>query len=166
MENVRLVRELPQNETIDWPPHSYPEFLQVELSSDFNLNEANTGPGLYTDADFCPLRNSNRLIAFEPIAADQHAVEGWRRGRQLTRDRRDGRYHYFVYVVPTSPARKLFNNSEDQIPAYDLRQQRRSICVRFFVPGYNIIASHSDPVEVPTDMIEKAFESKPQSSSS
>ena len=166
MEEVRLVRELPQNETIDWPAHPYPEFLRVELSSDFNLNTANTGPGLYTDGDSCPLRNPDRLIAFGPIATDRLAVESWRRGKQLAPNRRDGRYHYFVYVVPSSAPRKSFANSNDLIPAYDLRKQERSICLRFHVPGYNIIRSRSDTVEVPKAMLAEVLRPQPQPSRS
>ena len=161
VEDARLVRDLPQNETLDWPRHSHPEYLRIELSSLFDLSGANTGPGLYTDADFCPLRDSHRLIAFEPIAKDEVAVGH----RRLRPDRRDGRFHYFVYVVPSSPSRKLFANSEDQIPEYDLRQQRRDICLRAFVPGYNITPSRSDIIRVSADTLARGLTTTYQSSS-
>lgn len=158
LEEVTLVRELPQNDTLDWPAHPYPEFLRIELSSEANLNTANTGPGLYTDADFCPLRNSNRLIAFEPIATDERALQDYRRGRKLVANARDGRFHYFVYVVPSSSQRKPYTNSTDNIPAYDLRRQKQDICLRFFVPGYNLITSRSDVVRIPTQVLARALD--------
>lgn len=159
LEDVRVVQQLPQRNTPDWPAYPYSQYLRIELSSEFNLNTANTGPGLYTDADFCPLRDPNRLIAFGPVANDELPVESWKRQQRLAPDRRDGRYHYFVYVVPSSSQRKLFTNSTDQIPAYDLRHDQRPICIRFFVPGYNIIKSRSDAVEIPAQSIARALSS-------
>jgi len=153
------VRQLPHNDTLDWPAHPYSEYLRIELSSEFNLNAAHTGPGLYTDADFCPLSNADQIIAFEPVASDELAVEDWRRGKGLSPDSRDRRYHYFVYVVPSSPPRKLYSNSEDQIPGYDLRRQRSDLCFRFYVPGYNIIPSRSDTVRVPVEVLARALAS-------
>ena len=163
LEDVRVVRQLPQNDTLDWPAHPYPELLRIELSSEANLNTANTGPGLYTDADFCPLRDSNRLIAFEPIGTDERAVQDYAGGRKLIAHQRDGRFHYFVYVVPNSAQRKPYTNSADDIPAYDLRRQKQDICLRFVVPGYNIVAPRSDVVRIPAQVLARALN---QSSSS
>jgi hypothetical protein len=156
IDDVRLVAALPQNDTLDWPPHPYPEFLRIELSSSFDLSGVNTGPGLYTDADFCPLRNSHRLIAFGPISNDETYVDG--RSRRLEPDPRDGRYHYLVYVVPSSPPRKLYTNSKQQIPGYDLRKQKQEICLRFFIPGYNLVPSRSDVLRISSDRLTSSIE--------
>ncbi len=159
IEDVRLVRAMPPA-AIDGrrlPP--YPEYVRVELSSETSLYAANTGPGLYTNGDFCPLRDPNRLIAFGPVASNGHAVESWKRDKALTPDKRDKRYHYFVYVVPSTPPRKLFANSEDAITAYDLRRQKRDVCLRFFVPGYNISPSRSETVHIHAVALASAFNS-------
>ncbi len=153
LEDVRLVRVIPSEAFIGVEPPPYAEYLQISLSSEANLYDAETGAGLYTDADFCPLRNPNQMIAFGPVAADGTGVESWRRETRLLPSPRDGRYHYLVFVVPRSPARKLYSNATETLPAYDLRADRRDICLRFHVPGYNIIPSRSGTVEVPAARI-------------
>jgi hypothetical protein len=101
-EDVRMVREIPPHLSVTGMLPPYPQYVRIELSSQANLNLAETGAGLYTEADFCPLREGNRMIAFGPAASDGKAVESWLRTGGLTPDRRDGRFHYFVYVVPGS----------------------------------------------------------------
>jgi hypothetical protein len=156
--DVRLVREIPPD-AVDGRSAPYAEYLRVELTSKTNLNRAKTGPGLYTDADFCPLRNPDRMIVFGPVGNDGKAVEGWRRDR-FAPDRRDGRYHYLIYVVPSSPPRKLFANSTGDIPGYDVGKEVRDLCVRFHVPGYNIIPSRSKTVRVAGALVKAAFQTK------
>ena len=156
LEDVRVVQALPPA-AADGKVEPNGEYLRVELSSQTSLYAAHTGPGLYTDADFCPLRNRDQLIAFEPIASDEKAVEDWKRRGALRQNPRDKRYHYFVYLVPSSPPRKLFTNSDDVIAGYDLRRQKRDICIRFFIPGYNIIPSRSDVVRIPAETLASAF---------
>lgn len=152
-EDVRLVQAIPAEAFDGLEPPPYGEYLQISLSSEANLYDADTGGGLYTDADFCPLRNPHRMIAFGPLAADGSAVENWRREARLSPNPRDGRYHYAVFVVPRSPARKPYSNATETIPAYDLRADRRGICLRFHAPGYHIIPSRSSAVEVPAARI-------------
>jgi hypothetical protein len=102
-----------------------------------------------------PIRGSNKLIAFGPIGKDGKPVEEYKRVDKLERGA-DGRYHYPVYVVTNAPARKLFTNSEDVIPPYDLRKSKRDICLRFFVPGYNITPSKSRTVRIPAATLANA----------
>ncbi len=156
VKHVKLVHALPPA-AIDGKSSQPGEYLRVELSSRTSLYAAQTGAGLYTDADFCPLRNRIRLIAFGPVASDENAVEDWKRKGPLTPDPRDNRYHYYVYLGPSSPPRKLLANWEDTIPAYDLRGQDRDVCLRFFIPGYNVIPSQSDVVRVSGETIASAF---------
>jgi hypothetical protein len=156
-EDVRLVPAIPPAAVNGMTNSPYPEFVRIELSSPTNLYDAKTGPGLYADADFCPLRNPNRMIVFGPVANDEDAVERWKRKKALTPDSRDKRYHYFVYVVPRSPPRKLFSNSKDTITGYDLRNQPRDICLCFHVPGYNIVPSRSDTVKIHAETLSAAF---------
>lgn len=147
LEDVRIVEHIPAEALDGGTAPSTAEYIRIEVSSKTSLYAAKTGPGLYTDADFCPLRDAHRLIAFGPIASDGKAVEDYKREEEL-RPERDGRYHYFVYVAPSSPPRKLFSNSDDVIPAYDVREKKGDVCLRFFVPGYNIIPSRSDTVRI------------------
>lgn len=159
LEEVRQVETAPAVAVDGRRTPSASKYLKVELSSDANLYTASTGPGLYTDADFCPLRDPHRLIAFGPIASDEKAVEDYKRDEEL-RPAPDGRYRYFVYVASSSPRRKLFDNSEDFIPAYDLRKQNRDVCIRFFVPGYHIVPSRSETVRIPANMLAAALKAK------
>ena len=156
LEDVRVVEDISQVAIEGMEFQAPSEYLRVELSSEASLYTANTGPGLYADADFCPLKNADQMIAFGPVATDEKAVESWKRDDVLQRDPHDQRYHYFVYIVPSSPQRKIFANSDDT-PAYDLRRQVRDVCVRFHVPGYNIQASSSNTVQIPANAIEGAF---------
>ena len=159
LEDVRTVQQIPA-EALDYkrrPDTS--RYIRVELSSLASLYAANTGPGLYTDADFCPLRDPYRLIAFAPLATDGKPVEDSKRDEEL-KPQRDGRYHYFVYLASNSPRRKLWDNSKDFVPAYDLRQGGRDVCVRFYVPGYNIIKSRSDIVRIPAKAIAEALDAE------
>lgn len=156
-EDVLLVHSLPTAAVDGKNPQPYREYLRVELSSQTSLFAAKAGPGLYTDADFCPLRDQNRLIAFGPVATDGNAVEDWKRKGALALNLRDKRYHYFVYLVPSSPPRKIFASSGHAMQAYDLRRQKQAVCLRFHIPGYNIIPSRSDVVQIHAETLASAF---------
>jgi|GEM_PF-3209888 len=157
-EDVRLVQAIPSEAFIGVEPPPYPEYLQITLSSEeASLYDADTGPGLYTDADFCPLRNPNQMIAFGPVSPDGSGVENWKRETRPSPNPRDGRYHYLVFVVPRSLARKPYSNATETIPEYDLRADGRDICLRFHVPGYNITPSRSATIEVPAARVAAAL---------
>lgn len=156
VKDVRIVQAMPLGDDPSGPNPPYPRYLRVELASPSSLYTAHTGPGLYTEADFCPFDNGDRIIAFGPQATDGHAVEDWKRHTPLKRDERDGLYHYFVYIVPNSPARKLFTNAKSEIAGYDIFAQRKPVCLQFFVPGYNITASRSNVIEIPAEAIAQA----------
>ncbi len=159
VQDAHLVRQLPQGDETAPFTNPYPEYLRIEISSRANLNAADTGAGLYVNADFCPFDNRDQIIAFGPLATDEHAVESWLRRDKLKPDHRDGRFHYFVYLVTKSPPRKIFSNSPNEIVGYDLVAQRQDICFRFSVPGYNIIPSQSDIVQVPIELVRNAIAS-------
>jgi hypothetical protein len=152
LEEVRQVEAAPAIAVDGRKTPSASRYFKIQLSSGTNLYAANTGPGLYTDADFCPLRDPNRLIAFGPIASDGKAVEDYKREDAL-KPGPDGRYHYFVYLASSSARRKLFDNSEDFMPAYDIGQRPKDVCIRFFVPGYNIVPSRSDIMRIPANKL-------------
>lgn len=155
VEQVQLVDNVPAEAVDGRRLPSGSDYFRIALSSETSLNAKDTGPGLYTEADYCPIRDSNRLIPFGPIANDGKPVEEYRRREKLERGA-DGRYHYLVYISASSPARKLFTNSEDVIPAYDLRQSKRDLCLRFFVPGYNITPSQSRTVRISAEALANA----------
>ena len=157
VQDVSIVREMPLGDEQSGPNPPYQRYLRVELASTASLYTAHTGPGLYTEADFCSLDDGDRIIAFGPQATDGHAVEDWKRNAPLKRDERDNLYHYFVYNVPASPARKLFANSGSKVAGYDIFSQRKQICIQFFVPGYNITASRSNMIEIPVEAISRAL---------
>ena len=157
VQDVRLVREMPLGDEHSRPNPPYSRYLRVELASTASLYALHTGPGLYTKADFCPFDDGDRIIAFGPQTTDGHAVENWKGNAPLKRDERDGLYHYFLYIVPASPARKLFANSGSEEASYDIFLQRKPICIQFFVPGYNITASQSNMIEIPAEAVTHAL---------
>lgn len=159
VDDVRLVHEFPVakdgfDDIADIASH-YPNFIRVAVSSSFNLSKADTGAGLYTDADFCPLNNA-QIVAFEPRASDGGFVDGWRRKSALTADPRDGLFHYYVYIAQAAPPRRIVTNPTEMYAAYDLKTGNRPVCFRFMVPGYTIGGSKSDIVVISADALSKA----------
>jgi hypothetical protein len=164
-EDASLVQSLPLGDNIlnEDRPYPYKEYLRIEVSSETNLNREETGAGLYIEADYCPIDNRKRIIAFGPMATDGHAFENWQRDKSLpfVTDKRDGKFRYVVYLVPASLARRDFGGPNGRlIKGYDLRAQKRAVCMRFFVPGYNIIASRSKEIMIPADAIYSALSKK------
>ncbi len=155
--DVRLVTEVPSELGIQANPPPYREFVRIELTSKFNLTAADTGGGLYADADFCPVTDWGQMIAFGPLDAEDVPVEGWRRNYKPARRQEDGQYHYTVYLVPTSEPRKPYSNAENTFAGYDLRKSERDVCLRFFIPGYNITKSVSDTIKVPRRKMKEAL---------
>ncbi len=159
--DVRLVTKAPSELGIQDNPPPYSEFVRIDLTSEFNLTDAETGPGLYTDADFCPVEDWGRMIAFEPLDAEMRPVEDWKREGAPARRHKDGRYHYSVYLVPSSGPRKPYSNAENTYAGYDLRQSERDVCLRFFVPGYNITKSASDTIRISRKKLREALAKAP-----
>ncbi|MEI6641360.1 MAG: hypothetical protein WCL10_04945 [Novosphingobium sp.] len=154
LDHVDVVSQVPSSATDGVQIPSNGNYLRIGVSSNTSLYAANTGPGLYTDADFCPMQDPERFIAFGPIASDGEPVEDYKRPKELKRGV-DQRFHYLVYIKASSPPRKLFPNSR-QISAYDLRTSKRDVCIRFHVPGYNIIRSRSGSITIPAKLLSKA----------
>jgi hypothetical protein len=159
--NVQLVTEAPSELGIQNNPPPYSEFIRIDLTSEFNITTAETGPGLYADADFCPVSDWGRMIAFGPLDAAGRPVEDWKREGEPARRHKDGRFHYSVYLVPNSAPRKPYSNAETTYPGYDLRRADGDVCLRFFVPGYNITESESDAIKVSGKKIRDALAKKP-----
>jgi hypothetical protein len=155
--DVRLVTEVPSELGIQENPPPYREFVRIELTSKFNLTTADTGAGLYVDADFCPVADWGQMIAFGPLDAEDIPVKDWRRNDKPVRRHEDGRYHYTVYLVPSSKPRKPYSNASNTFSGYDLRRSEKDVCLRFFIPGYNITTSASDTIKVPRRKLKEAF---------
>ncbi|HEX8214808.1 MAG TPA: hypothetical protein VF582_04975 [Allosphingosinicella sp.] len=159
VEQVQLVQQMPAAATVDGNSPPYPLYVRVELTSQTNLNAADTGPGLYTHAGLCPLRDPDRIAAFGPVASDGGAVESWRRETPLMPYQDDRLYHYFVYIVPQFPMTERTGEPGNLIPDYDLTRNQRDVCLRFSVPGYNITPSHSGVTKIPARTLAAAFDS-------
>lgn len=154
IDKIQVVSVVPSNAVDGRQLPSDTVYFRIALSSNASLYAANTGPGLYTEADFCPFWDPDRLIAFGPIASDGEPVEDYKRSKELKRGA-DQRYHYLIYVATSSPTRKIFFNS-NQIPSYDLTTGERDVCVRFYVPGYNITPSRSGYITIPARLLREA----------
>ena len=134
------------------------EYIEVDLTSRTSLQSKQTGAGLYVLADFCPFEDEWDVIAFGPTDRSGQPVENWRRINPMQSDRR-GRYQYRIYLAPSAPERQSVRHGAPPHPAYDLRRDQRDVCVRFFVPGYNIIASRSNTIRIPATLIAAALRS-------
>ena len=169
LENVKLVGAMPaasfsrySSEPVISP---YAKNLRIEISSNTDLSTFETGAGLYSHADFCPFKKRYRVSAYGPVASDGSPAAGWARTNKLN-PQRDGRYHYFVYVPPQTEFRRWTANPDDDIPALDLIKKPRSLCLRFDVPGYNIVPSESAVIEIPIERIERAVREAQMASTS
>jgi hypothetical protein len=140
---------------------SYGQFLEIRLVSDTSVTSlAGEIDGLYVDADFCPLRNSNGLIAFGPFS-DSGDDLGLPSAAPALRTGADGRFYYRIYIPVAHHAHAATRPGQFQLPTYDLRQTQGAVCLRLFAPGYNLINSRSDVVMVPAEMISTALSSEP-----
>lgn len=161
-ESARLTAEVPlPNKTSS----SYGEFLEVRLISDTSLTSlADEIDGLYVDADFCPLRDRNGLIAFGPFSESGDDL-GLPSAAPALRPGADGQFHYRIYIPVAHHAEAATRAGQSQLPTYDLRETDGAVCLRLFAPGYNLIKSRSDTVMVPANMISTALSGESASSS-
>lgn len=164
-ESARVVTDMP-NSHFGQPSPPYGQYLEIRVASKTSLTSIEKkADGIYVDADFCPLRNRNGLIAFGPFSDD---------GRDLSLPSdagslhagRDGLFRYRLYVVVAYTAQRVTSSGQLQLPTYDLRGAKRDLCLRLFAPGYNLIKSRSGTISVPADMISEALKSAPNSRSS
>ncbi len=139
----------------------YRRFLEVRLASRTSLTEfADEIDGIYVDADFCPLRNPDGVIAFGPFGGDGEDL-GVPSAAPALRPSADGDFHYRVYLPIAYRANRATKPGQIQLPTYDMRETRRDLCLRLFAPGYDIIKSRSETVTVPADLISRALERTP-----
>jgi hypothetical protein len=163
-ESARVVTEVTDSH-FGQPSPPYGQYLEVRVASKTSLTSIRRKvDGVYVDADFCPLRNRNGLIAFGPFSDD---------GRDLSlpsdagslHAARDGLFRYRLYVVVAYTAQRETSPGQLQLPTYDLRGAKRDLCLRLFAPGFNLIRSRSGTISVPADMISTALKSTSNSSS-
>lgn len=143
----------------------YGDFLEVRLASKTNLTALADGiDAVYVDADFCPLRNPDGVIAFGPFG-DGGEDLGVPSVAPALRQSADGDFHYRIYVPIAYRAGPATKPGQIQLPRYDLRETKRDLCLRLFAPGYNILKSRSETVRVPANVIFRALESTLRTSS-
>jgi hypothetical protein len=157
VEEVRLTTDVPLRS--DTAAH-YGQFLEVHLTSKTSLtalaDEIDGIDGVYVDADFCPLRNEDGVIAFGPFSDDGKDL-GLPSSAPALRSASNGWFHYRIYVPIAFRAEPTTKPGQIQLPTYDLRTTRSDLCLRFFAPGYNITRSHSEPITVPAKLISEAL---------
>jgi hypothetical protein len=158
VESVRTATDVPLSEKTST---SYGRFLEVRLVSDTSLTALSKEiDGLYVDADFCPFRDGNGLIAFGPFN-EEGADLGSPSAAPALRPGADGRFHYRVYIPVAHHARAATQPGQMQLPTYDLRKTAQAACLRLFAPGYNLLESRSKIISVPAAMISTALTSEP-----
>lgn len=158
VESVRIATDAPLS---DETSSSYGRFLEVRLVSDTSLTALSEEiDGLYVDADFCPLRDGNGLIAFGPFS-DNGGDLGLPSAASAQRPGVDGRFRYRIYIPVVHHARAATQPGQIQLPTYDLRETAQAACLRLFAPGYNLLKSRSKVITVPAAMISAALSSEP-----
>ncbi|HJQ15434.1 MAG TPA: hypothetical protein VJ859_00370 [Allosphingosinicella sp.] len=158
VEGVRIVPELPLPFGREITP--YGQYLQVNISSTTSLTAiSDKVDGVYVHADFCPLRDSHRLIAFRPVGLGGEDL-GLPSSAPQQRSDPDGRYHYRIFVVVAHPMPGVeYSTTAMERPRYDIRTAKRDLCLRLFAPGYNLIPSRSQTIRVSATAISAAVRS-------
>lgn len=156
VEKVEVVRVLPASFPID--TQSYGKFLAVTLVSTTSLTAlGDKASAVYVEADFCPLQDPGGFVALGPVSEDGRDLSIPSVTAQL-KPHKDGRFRYGIYLVPAHPMPGVqYSKTAMERSRYDLGEANRDICVRLFVPGYNLIPSKSETVTIPAKLIKAAL---------
>ena len=163
VEEVRVVTEVPKSH-LGSPSPSYGRYIEIRLASKTSLTSIRHD-AIYVDADSCPLRNRNGLIAFGPYSNDAQDL-GLPAEATPLRAGSDGLFRYRLYVVVAYKAQRATQPGQLQLPTYDLKRSNRDLCLRLFAPGYNLIKSRSDTIRVPGQTVSTALRRIPVQRSS
>jgi hypothetical protein len=124
----------------------YGQFLEVRVASRTSLTAlADEIDGVYVDADFCPLRNRDGVIAFGPFD-DKGEDLGLPCKAPALRPSANGDFHYRFYVPIAYRAEPATKPGQSQLPTYDLRKQKSEpprVCRRPLVVSYAAISMMS-----------------------
>ncbi len=157
VESVRVTTDVPL--PAETASH-YGQFLEVRLGSETSLTAlGDKVGGVYVDADFCPLRDTNGLIAFGPFSDRREDLGVPSLAPPLQRSA-SGRFQYRIYLPVAYRAQPATQPGQLQLPTYDLRQTKSDLCLRLYAPGYDVIKSRSEIVRVPADVVSGALERK------
>ena len=156
VEEAHVVTEIPKSHQGS-PTPSYGQYLEIGLASKTSLTSVRRDvTALYVNADFCPLRNDNGLIAFGPYSDDAQDLSEPHDARPL-KAASDGLFRYRLYVVVSYKAQRVTQPGQLQLPTYDLNRSNRDLCLKLFAPGYNLTGGLSDTIRVPARMISAAL---------
>jgi hypothetical protein len=156
VEDVRVIPDIPPSRSGS-PSPGYDRYLEVRLASKTSLTSIGRKvDAVYVDADFCPLRNTNGLIAFGPYSDGKQDLGSPGDAPALKADR-DGLFRYRLYVVVAYKAQRATEPGQLQLPTYNLQASNRDLCLRLFAPGYNLIKSRSEIIRVPAEMVATAL---------
>jgi hypothetical protein len=156
VEDIRVVPDIPRSH-VGSPSPPYDRYLEIRLASKTNLTSIGRKvDAVYVDADFCPLRNPNGLIAFGPYSDNKQDLGLPGEAKALDAGK-DGLVRYRLYVVAAYKATQAFEPGHVQLPAYNLQAGDRDLCLRLFATGYNLIKSRSETIRVPADMVASAI---------
>ena len=154
MDAVHVIEDVPIR--AETAPH-YGQFVEVRLTSKTNLTAlADDIDGIYVDADFCPIRDTIGVIAFGPFSKEGDDLSVPSATPALSPNA-DGKFEYRIYVPIAYRAKQVTRPGRTQLPTYDLRETDRDLCLRLFAPGYNVIASRSQTVRIPSKAISTAM---------
>jgi hypothetical protein len=160
VEDVRVVPDIPASHEGS-PSPSYGQYLEIRIASKTNLTSIGQKvDAVYVDADFCPLRNRDGLIAFGPYseAKQDLSLPGDANALKVGAD---GLYRYRLYVVVAYAAQRTTQPGQIQLPTYNLQGGNRDLCLRLFAPGYNLIKSQSKIIKVPAELVASALTKAP-----
>jgi hypothetical protein len=156
VEVVRVVPDIPPSHQGS-PSPSYGRYLEISVASKTNLTSIGEKvDAVYVDADFCPLRNPNGVIAFGPYSDEKQDLR-LPGDANAIKAGKDGLYRYRLYVAVAYRAQRVTEPGQLQLPTYDLQLSNRDLCLRLFAPGYNLIPSQSKIIKVPAEVVVSAL---------
>ena len=156
VEGVEVVSRLPAPFDAKVQP-GYDQYLEVRVRSKTSLTAiGDKVDGVYIDADFCPLKDPQGVIALGPVSNDGHDL-GLPSSATALHPDSDGLFHYRFYIPVSYRARAVKVSGQIQLPTYDLRTANRDVCMRLFAPGYHLIASRSEMIAIPAATIAGVF---------
>lgn len=155
--DAQVVRTLPPSlARYHDAPRGDARLLRVTLRSRLDLNAVEPGQGILVAGDHCPIADGYRLVTYPPTTDAGRIAADWTRDHR-PRPAPDGQYRYHLYVAVRAPARPPYPGAAEQIAAYDLSRDRRSICLRLYRPDSTPAPARSAEIEVPAAMLARAF---------
>lgn len=141
---LSIVDELPSAIRHTRPPEPY---LRIEVTSDFDIVAGANG-NIYSFKVGCGYFGDEERMIFGPVTAGDPSVDSYDAEPAMPRDA-NGKAHYLLFIPVIAEARLAFSNSDEILPAHDLRTEDGDLCLAIKQRGYFITDSTSETIRIP-----------------